>query len=336
MLKFIESFYQYAPAGTPLSAANSNFNTQWITHGSGAILITEGFEPDSKTLTLSRATTSFGNVERRFETEEDTMIVGWAFQATARATTFRMSTASQTDFLRMEWPREFQIGSDIGTATILLNKKYFVEVKLTKSTGDVVVHVNGYPYLTTNVGAVTEDLVQCFWGWEEVGSPATYVMSHIYFADSSAGKFTDFLGPHKVRSRMVTEALEPGWSPEPPEMNRVDIMSAVPPVNGRYTESDTVGTKDFYKSNTPVDLDEVINGVAVTTLLAKTDIDDQYVALAVSDETTDKLGDDIEVPLQPSYFQTVFETDVEDQDWEPATVEATAFGPVVRPRPVSP
>lgn len=332
-LKFMENFVQYATVGTALSSANTNFNTQWITHGSGSIIISTGFDPGSNALTLSRTSTSYGRVERRFETTDDTVIVGWAFRATDRATNFSMATASKPDLLSLEWPKAFSIGSDAGTATILLNKKYFVEVKLVKSTGAVTVNVNGYPYLTTTVDAVTEDLVQFYWGWSEVGPSADYVMSHVYFADGSAGKFTDFVGPHIVQSRHATTEVDPGWTPEPGSMSRVDIVSAIPPVAGRYTESDTVGTKDFYTSDNEVDTGAVINAVAVTSLLAKTDIDDQYVALAVSDGDADSLGDDIEIPLQPAYFQSVFEQDPGAADWTPATVEAAAFGPVIRPRP---
>lgn len=333
MLKFMENFYQYASVGTPLSAANTNFNTQWITHGEGPSVITEGFEEGSKALLLSRTSISAARVERRFETTEDTIIVGWAFQATNRATNFQMSTASRPNFLEMEWPRGFEINGVQGSATVLLNRKYFVEVKLEKSTGDVTVHLNGYPYLEANVGAVTEDTIQCFWGWGQAGTAADYTMSHVYFVDSSPGKFTDFVGPHTVKARVVTDAIEPGWTPEPSSMDRVSIVSAIPPVSGRYTESDTVGEKDFYTSNQEVDTDATVNAVAVTSLLAKTDIDDQYVALAVSENDTDKLGDDIEVPLQPAYFQQVFETDVADADWTPAAVEGAAFGPIIRPRP---
>lgn len=333
MFKFMENFYAYAPSGTTLASANNNFNTQWITHGSGSIVISDGFEVGTRALTLSRAATNYGRVERRLETDQDTIIIGWAFQATARETNFVLGTASQPTLIELEWPKGFKIGAVEGTATILLNKKYFVELKYTKSTGAVDLRVNGYPYLTTTVATVTEDLFQAYFGYSTAGLPSDYKMSHVYFIDSAPGKYTDFLGPHIVQSRVIDEAIGAGWSPEPDTMSRVEIVSAIPPVAGRYTESDIVGTKDFYKSSTAIDPDLVVNAVAVTSLLAKTDIDDQYVALAVSDGTTDKLGTDIEVPLQPSYFQTVFEQDVDDTDWTVATAEAVEFGPVIQPRP---
>lgn len=331
--KFMENFYQYAAAGTALSAANTNFNTQWITHGTGPINITEGFDQYAKALTMSRTATANAQVERRFETTENTIIVGWAFRSTARsATTFSMAVGGNT-FLELEWPKEFKIGSETGGATILLNKKYFVEISLEKSTGAVDMMVNGYPYLTTNVGTVGEGPIQCFWGWADPGAPADYVISNIYFVDSSAGEYQTFLGPQKVISRPLTVGLPGGWTPEPEGMDRVQIMNNIPPVAGQYTESDTVGTKDFYTSSVEVDADATITAVSVTSLLAKTDIDDQYVALAIEADEVTKMGADIEVPLQPTYFQNIFETDASDAAWDKASVEAVAIGPIVRPRP---
>lgn len=332
-LKFIENFFPYGVVGSQLAAANANFNTQWIVHGTVPALISNGFRANAKSITLSRTTTGFARVERRFETTDNVAIIGYAFRATQRgATTFTIENGEDV-LLALEWPNQFQIGSDVGTATILLNKVYFVAIKITKSTGAVEVQVNGYPYLTTTIASPVPDLLQAYWGYNAQGPAADMTFSDVYFIDGTAGKFSDFMGPHRVVSRVVDAAVGTGWDPEPEDKDRVDIVTNIPPLVNEYTESDTVGTKDFYTSSAEVEVGAVINGVSVTSLLTKTDIDDQFVALAVSDGALDKLGTDISVPIQPAYFQTVFETDVEDADWTKATVEAAEFGPVIRPRP---
>ncbi len=333
--KFMENFYPYGPEGSTLASANSNFNTQWITHGNAAAIITSGFHADAKTLTLPRTGSSYSTVERRFTSTDDTVIVGYAFRATQRgATTFSIRADDTTSIVDLEWPNQFKIGTVTGPYTILLNKVYFVEVKLVKSTKTVTLKVNGYDCLTTTFTTPVPDTIQCFWGFPAAASPAAdFVMSYVYFVDGSAGRFTDFLGSQRVRRRAATSAIDPGWAPTPSATPRVQIMNNIPAKASEYTEADTVGAEDMYLSSTPVDAGEVVNAVAVTSLLTKTDIDVQYAALQISDGTTDKVGTDINVPIQPTYFQEVFETDVANADWTPATVESTQFGPVIRPQP---
>ena len=334
-LHLIENFFPYGTVGSTLSSANANFNTQWITHGSSAALITDGFHADAKSLTLPRTGSTFAQVERRYTTTDDTVIIGYAFRATQRgATTFSVRADDVTPIIDLEWPNQFKIGADTGSATILLNKVYFVELKLAKTAKTYELKVNGYPYLSGTFTETVPDTIQCFWGFPEAATPAAdFVFSYVYFMDGSAGKHTDFLGPQKVRQRLSTTAVDPGWSPEPSSKSRVDIMNNIPALPAEYTEADTVGDKDMYLSSAPVDSEEIVNGVAVTSLLTKTDIDDQYVALQIQNGVDEKLGTDISVPIQPAYFQSVFETDAANADWTPATVVATAYGTVIRPRP---
>lgn len=336
-IQFVENFYLYGQPGTPLSDANSNFNTQWITGGTGAALITTGFHAKANALTLPRTGSTYAQVERRYTTTEDVVTIGWAFRATQRgATTFTIKGAD-VDLLELEWPNGFQIGAEVSTTTILLNKVYYCELQITKSTGVASLVVNNYPYFT-DIQAVTPaalpDTIQCVWGYPEAATPAAdYVFSDIYIGDSSAGKYVDFAGPQQFTTRLITDAVEPGWAAEPDTKTRVEVMNNIPANASEYTEADTVGQADMYTSNEAVDPAATVTVVAVTSLLTKTDIDDQYVALQLDNDGTTKLGDDIPVPIQPAYFQQVFETDVADADWVPATVEATAFGPIIRPRP---
>lgn len=333
-LNFLENFYAYGEVGSQLANANANFNTQWITHGSGTALITTGFQSKSKALTLPRTGSTYAQVERRFTSTENEVIVGYAFRATMRgATTFTIYADPTTPIIELEWPNQFKIGTETGTATILLNKTYYVEVKLNKASKEAILKVNGYEYLTATFEETVPDTIQCFWGYPETGDSADFVFSNVYFADSSVGKYTDFVGPQKITSRTITAAVEPGWLPTPESLNRVDIMNNIPPNAAEYTEADTVGQADMYTSSDVVDSSDTITAVAVTSLLAKTDIDDQYVAHQIENGGDSALGSDISVPIQPAYFQTVFEKDAADVDWTPGTVEATSYGPVIRPRP---
>lgn len=332
-LKFVDNFYVYGNVGTALAAANTNFNTQWITHGSGAATISQGLStPLGKTLTLNRTTSAYSQVERRFESTADTVIFAFALRATSRGFSPLILKDGATTIAALEWPGGFKVGTEVGAKTIFLNKTYFVEVGLTKSTKEVVVRVNGRPYLTTTVTADITDAIQAYIGYDATGAASTFTFGDFYFLDSSPGTYTTFIGTKRLSTQMAETAVGNNWTPDPASRTNVQIMNNIPPRPGEFTESDIVGTKDFYTFNNPVADDAQVDAVALVCLLGKQDIDDQYAALAISDGTTEKLGADINVPIQTTYQTQVFE-EAPTGAWTPALVNASQGGPVVRLEP---
>lgn len=328
MLRFVDNFFAYGNVGTSLTQANSTFNTQWIVHGSIPSVISAGFTDDAKAVTLSRNNSGTSRLERRIETTENVVVIGFAFRATARnATIFSIDGV-----VDLEWPAGFKINDEVSPTTILINRLYYVEIKLNKTTKEVVLKVNGYDYLTTTITADIPDTLQCFWGYTANGPAAEMSFSNIYWLDSSAGKYTDFIGPQTMSNRVPTAAVDNTWTAEPTGKTNVAIMQNMPPNVNEFTESDVVGSRDFYTSDQPIDNQSPVTAVAVTALIAKTDIDDQFIALSIGDGTTVKEGGQLEVPIQPTFLQTVFETDVSDGDWEPTAVVDTEFGPIIKPR----
>lgn len=336
--KFMENFYQYGEVGSSLADANSNFNTGWIVHG-GTVpaIINTGFRANAKSLLLDRTLAGTARVERRFTTESDTHIVGYAFRATQRAPNMFVIQSNDEKIVEIKWPKEFEINGVTGNATILLNRNWFVEIKLTKSTKAIEVRINGYDYgLTTIAEYDIGDTIQCFWGYEDAGPAASMTISDIYYIDGTTtanDTLVDFLGPQAVKARPITAEGSENWAVEPEDGDRVAIMNNIPANASEYTESDQVGTKDLYVSSELVEEDDVINAVAVTSLLTKTDIDDQYIALVVQNEDDVHVGEDQAVLPQPTYMQQVFTKNAALAAWDKATVEATEFGVEIRPRP---
>lgn len=334
MLKFMENFYAYGQVGAQLATANTNFNTKWIVSGTVPALISEGLTNPSvsRAITLGRTTSGFSRIERRFETTDNKVWVGFAFRATQRnAVTFTISSA-QGKVLDLEWPNQFKIGDATGTFTGFINRTYFMALSLDKTTKEVVLRVNGYPCLTTTITADIPDLLQFIWGYDANGANASVIVGDIYLGDSSAGKYQDMPSPHYVHALTINQGAADGWAPNPASRTRVEIMNNVPPKLSEYTEADTVGAKDLYLATAALDPALTINAFAVTSLLGKTDIDDQKATLLISNGTTEKRGADFDIQIQPTFEQQVFETDVAGADWTPATVPATQFGPEIRPR----
>lgn len=332
-LKFLDNFFVYGAVGTSLASANTNFNTQWITHGGAAINLAQGLRnAESKALTLNRTTAAYGQVERRFETDADKVIFAFAFRASSRGFSPFILKNGEDVLFEVEWPNKLKVGADEGPKTIFLNKTYFLEVGVTKSTKQVEVRVNGRPYLTSTITADIPNAVQAFIGYAAPGAASTFTFGDFYFLDSSAGKYTDFIGTKRIRTQLVEAAVGSNWSPEPASRTNVQIMNNIPPRAGEFTESDIVGTKDFYTFGNPVAEDAQVDAVALVCLLGKQDIDEQRAALAISDGTTEKLGEDIDVPIQTSYQLQVFE-EAPTGDWTPTLVNGIQGGPVVRPTP---
>lgn len=328
-LQFVESFSNYGIVGSSFSAANANFNTGWTVVGTGAATFAPGFQEDSTAVNLSRAASAMTNLERRFESTDDTVIVGYEFRSTARnAVTFSIQ-----DVLELTWPDRMGIDGQFGTAIPILNTPYYVEIKIVKSTRAVTMKLNGYDYLTVTLdsGITIPDLLVCKFGWHATGQSATFTVGNVYFMDGSAGKYTDFIGPQAMVIARPTESVDPvTWEPIPGSKTNVQIMNNLPPNINEYTQSDTIGTSDIYTSDVVVT--GTVTAVSVTALIGKTDIDEQRVALLVSDGTATAEGDEFEVSVQPQYMQTVFEQDYDDTDWTDVTASATQFGVTIKPR----
>lgn len=330
MLKFIEGFDSYGPDGTQFAALNNAFDTGWILGGSSAITFGPGFTDATKAVYLTRGGSSFSYIERRFESEDDTIIIGFQFRANRRFD----GILTIPGVLTLDWPSVMSIAGVEGTAVPILNTGYHAEIKLVKSTQEFTMRLNGRPYIAGTLTGVSNipDILPVRFGFDSAGATAQAVISNVHFVDGSPGRYTDFIGPQLVWSDRPTDSVDPiTWDPIPPEKTNVQIMSNVPPKINEFTQSDEVGTSDYYTSSTPID--GPVTAVAVTTVLAKTDIDDQYVGIGVGHEGERKEGPDREVPIQPLYMQQVFETDEDDNDWTAGTATAVPFGVTIRPRP---
>lgn len=327
-IKFAESFGHYGAVGATFSSINNVFDTGWVLQTSGSTSITfgAGFSTGGMAVYMSRATNGSSRIERQFTTEEDTFIVGFQFKATARGEIFRIPGV-----LAIEWPDRMGIDGTYGTATPILNTGYYVELKITKSTGAVDFHLNGYPYLTTTVAGGIPDTVTLSFGYGTSGPSANVAVSNVVLVDSSAGRYTDFIGPQIATSDKPTASVSPvTWDPVPSNLTNVQIMNNLPPNVNQYTQSDVIGSKDFYTSSTAVA--GTVTAVMVTALIGKTDIDDQTIKVGISDGGTSSESPDIPVLVQPTYVQHVFEDDVAGGEWTQVTAQAVQFGVTIQPR----
>lgn len=329
-LKFVDGFGHYGADGTQFSAINQTFNTGYIVGGGGSITFGAGFDATTKALYMTRSVSAAPYLERRFETTDDTVIIGFEFRANARFD----GMLNIIGVTKIDWPSFMEIEGNAGAAIPILNTEYYVELKIVKSTKAYTMKLNGFPYIT---GVLTTanpipDLLQIRWGFPTTGTTTQLVVSNIYLMDGSTGKYTDFIGPQRMRSDRPNTSIAPiEWQPTPTSKTNVQIMNNVPPLANEYTSSNMVGEADFYTSTTPVT--GTVTAVAVTSVIGKTDIDSQVVKLGIGNSGDRLGGDDIDVPVQPSYLQQVFEKDQADNDWTSGTATSIPYGVTIQPRP---
>lgn len=335
MLLFAESFGHYNTVGSTLNAVTTSFATGWnLVQTNTSATIAAGFDGEaSRSLRFaansSGSTSTAGYIERTLDTIANVVIIGFEFTATARCTLLSIPTV-----LELEWPDKMAINGVAGGPVPVLNTNYYAEIKIEKSTGAVTMMLNGFPYLTTTVTAPVPDSLSIRMGITNAAAGMrTANLSNIYFVDSSAGKYTDFLTPQGMITLAPNESIAPQeWEPVPNTKTNLQIMNNMPPRLNEYTRSDMIGEKDYYKATQALDIDNV-TAVVVNCLIGKTDIDPQKVAIGVSDGTTTKNAPDIDIDVQPTYRQGVFETDITNTDWTPITAQDAQFGITIRPRP---
>lgn len=327
---FSDGFGKYGPIGYAFSSVQNVFDTGYTLSGGGAINFTEGFAPDNIALSMSRTSSVAPRISRTIETTEDIVIIGFELSSTARFNGF----FSIENVTQIDWPAAMSIEGNSGSAIPILNTGYYVELKIQKSTKAYTMKLNGYPYITGTLGIVgaIPDTLKLSWGFPSTGSSATFKFTNLVIVDGSSGKYQDFIGPQTIRDDRPTNSVSPvDWTPTPSGKTNVQIMQNNPPLASEYTKSDQVGEADYYTSSTPVSGN--VTAVAITTIIGKTDIDSQMVAVGIGAAGTRKEGPDFEVPVQPTYVTQVFERDEADNDWLPISAAAIPFGVTIQPRP---
>lgn len=341
MLKFMDGFDHYAPAGTGgatlqkyLAAAgytirNPTDDTFAVVDGrrSGAYAL----RFITKANSAVNASLSWG-----FTSQSQLVVFGFAMKASGS----RMRICRIEGVVDVDWNQsngKIKVGAVEGVNALIMNAWYYFEIECDRTKGEVRVWVND----TLQVTAPWENPPQdnkytIVWGQTaQENKDGVQDIDDMYALDSSAGKRVERLRPVEVATRMPTADVKTEWtavggkSAPPATHSEIAGQLLAMESDKPYLQSNISGQTDQYRSNAVLPSNNTVFGVAVTALARKGDLDDRSIGLKISVGGQEK---EIQQPLTESfaYYQMTMEQTPTGTEWNQNAVESSEFGVVTR------
>lgn len=293
----------------------------------GYIGVSDGRTPASKAVQIGNGGTS-GSIKRTFASDQNITVLGFAYMASEDRDNI-VSIASVATLAWSATTGQISIGGVPGVASIVRAVWYYFEIVIDKTAGEIRVYINNELDLTVALpsGAAFITDFECTWA-----SPGDIKkMDDLTFVDSSAGRYTNRIGPVAITARMPVVDVDEEWSAAS-GTDHFAMVNNVPVDPAKFIQSNTSGAFDTFLASGPVSDPNNILAVGVVARARKSDVDNRQLGLVVGP----KAGTNKEV-LQPTlqttdtYSYAVFEDDPSDVAWSEETISNTPFGVVVRP-----
>lgn len=291
----------------------------------GTAEMVEGRTPTEIAVSLNGAAT----LKRNFPSGAQKVVLGFAFRAVDQ----RMPLVVIKDVATVTWdPDDGKISAagGTGTAILLLDLWYYIEVVLDKLNNTIEVHVNNGLDITATAPATAAPVVNYEVTWSSVAG-ANLLLDDVVFIDSSTGKYTDRVGPIKISSRLPSIDVDKEWSPSS-GTNHYAMVNAQPPVEGNYLQSNESDAMDTFLSNSALPDTQDIIAVGLTVLNRKSDVDNRQLGMVIG-QRGQPIKEVVDETLSTTdkYSYAVFETNATGQDWNDERLVEAPFGIVVRP-----
>lgn len=344
MLLFIDGFDHYAQVGVSgtvlqkyLEAANYTVRNSTSTTFS----VVDGRLPDQRALKFSVPANS-----------STVPSLSWGYNAGAGATKIVFGFAIKATGARMrvcrieggvldlDWDAttgKLKIGSTLGSAVLILNAWYFIEVVMDKTAATISIYANDELQLTVPMSTVPSNPVTITWGQTATQAAAgDQTIDDLYVLDNETGTRIDRLGPCSVNTRLPTADVTTQWTivangatPAPTTHYSVAGQLAPLEANKPYLQSNVNGNTDEFRSNAVLPNANTIYGVGLVALARKGDLDDRKLGLKL---TVSGTSDEKQISLIEAnkYIQTTYETPPGGGNWSQNSVETATFGIVTR------
>lgn len=324
-LRFIDGFDNYQAIGGSLTGVDFPNIGYAITATTPTLAsVAQGTSALSRCFVFGRSPAGTATMAKQITTTgANKVVIGFAMNANARDTILTVTNLFTVEWLATGYPK---INAVIGTVIPILNSWYYYEFVIDKGAQTVTMWLNGFEQMTAPITAPVPNTIEFVWGWPSVGTNATMKVDDLYIVDDAdpTSKYKDRIGPMEVVTRFPTANGTVTWTPTPTAKQNWQIVSQVPANTSEFVQSNTVGAVDTYVSSSAV-TGQVI-AVAVSTLAAKADVDDHSVTVLVEQGGVQKESAGINLNLQFTFSQGVFEKDVNGVDWTPDAVNNSRFG----------
>lgn len=316
MLKHMDGFEPFAGAAVvPDVLKSAGYQA------TGSVGVGDGRKVPGKALAID------GSVGRIFTSSAQKVVLAFAYKANSK----RSRIVLIKDVLALNWNDKISIGDAVGAAIPLINLWYYYEIVINKADMSIQVWINNELDLTTQLpqAAQFQQTFECTWG-PVVSGDGTKMLDDLVFIDSSAGKYTDRVGPVAMTMRVPTEDVLQEFSPSTGSAH-YPLVSVTPPDDAKFIQSNQSGNMDTFRSSAVAPATGIL-AVGLTVRAKKSDIDGRQMGMLIGDgKGVFKEVVQPTMEITNTYSYAVFEKAPNDSDWNANTVQTTPFGVAVRP-----
>lgn len=268
-------------------------------------------------------------LKRVFTSQNSKVVFGFAFRAIGK----RHTLITIKDVATVTWDEstgKVSCAGGTGTAILLLDLWYYIEVVLDKTTSTLEVYVNNSVDVTAPSPSSANPVTNYEVTWASVAQ-AEYHIDDLQFIDNAPGKYTSRIGPIQITARLPLVDVDTEWSPSS-GTSHYPLVYNQPPVDTKFIQSNESGAIDTFLSNTPIPDTQNILAVGLTVLNKKSDVDNRQLGMVIGQKgQTQKEVIDVALSTTEKYSYAVFETNQSNQDWNDERLNAAPFGVIVRP-----
>jgi len=334
MLKFMDGFDHYAPAGTKgsvitkyLTAAGYDIRNASDTTFS----VVDGRRTGATALRFSTVAQAVVNASLSwgFTSAASLVVFGFAFQAGGT----RQRICRIENVVDIDWDTstgKLKVGSDLGASPLIMNAWYYIEIECDVTNQTVKIYANDELQLTVPWTSGVPTKYTLTWGQTGTATATgTIDIDDFYALDSSAGQRVARLHPVEVATRMPTADIKAEWTvvgaTGSPAHYTIAGQTLALETGKPYLQSNVSGQEDRYRSNAVLPSSNEIYGVGVVALARKGDVDNRSIGLVLSTG-----GNEVERQLALTetykYYQSTEEQKPGGGNWTQNDVESSEFG----------
>jgi len=318
-IKFMDGFDPYQNQSSITTALSRAGYT-----ATGATSVVVGRTNAQRCLQLGDGSTA-SSLSKTWSSSQNLVVFGFAYKAVERSDIVTIENVGTLTWSSVDGT--LSIAGGTGTAAVILNTWYYLEVAVDKVNSQVRLYVNNELDMTTSLPSTATFLTSYVVTWAS-GAGGTKYLDDLIVIDSSTGTYVDRVGPIQITQRLPDTDYVQGWTPSS-GTNHWDLVDNQPPLDTSYLQSNTSGVTDKFTSATAVPDADVI-AIGMTVLNKKTDIDGRQLGMIMGSTTTKEVIDtDLSTSLK--YSMAIFETQPDGSAWSQASALSTPFGIVVRP-----
>lgn len=297
----------------------------------GIIAMHEGRNVAQQSLAIGNGTTGAGTLKRTIVNAQQKLTFGFAYKATAK----RGDIVQIPGLGTLAWNEatgRMSMAGATGTAIVLLNLWYYIEISVDKTAKTVTVHINNGQDFQAVLPSTAEFLSIWPLTWSTTGD--LKLIDDFLVVDSATGAnvtYASRLGPIQITSRLPSVDVDKEWTPST-GTEHWPLVDNMPPKDDEFIQSNTSGATDTFLSNTPIPDQNNILAVGMTVLNRKSDLDARQLGMVMGQKGQTQIEKvDTALSVAPKYSYAVFEKAPGGAAWNADSVTANAFGVIVRP-----